>query len=208
MAKPLWTNFTDDEIKDIVKNATSFKEVQINLGYSSKSGSIPERLRKMFDEKGIDYSHFKGHAWNKKEVPLSDKNDFGILNKTSIRKILLEERPYKCEICGIDSWQGKTIALQVHHKDGDSSNNTRENLQLLCPNCHSQTDNWCHKNVKTKISDEEFLNTLKNSNSICEACRKLGITPNQSNYNRARKLLKGSKVTNLTVGKTTDGSGA
>ena len=190
MAKPLWSNFTDDELKDIVKNSTAFKEVQIKLGYSSKSGSIPERLRKVFDEKEIDYSHFKGHAWNKKEVPIDQKNDFGVLNKTSIRNILLKEREYKCENCGITSWLGKSIALQVHHKDGDSSNNIRENLQLLCPNCHSQTDNWCHKNVKSnKITDEEFLEALKNSNSICDACRKLGLTPNQSNYNKARKLL-------------------
>ena len=55
MAKPLWSNFTDDELRDIVKNSTAFKEVQIKLGYSSKSGSIPERLRKVFDEKKIDY---------------------------------------------------------------------------------------------------------------------------------------------------------
>lgn len=190
MAKPLWQNFSDDELKEIVATSISFREVQTRLGYSSKSGSISERLRKVFDEKQIDYSHFKGHAWNKKTVPLSELNDFGVLNKTSIRTILLKERPYQCECCGISSWLNKSITLEVHHKDGNSNNNVRDNLILLCPNCHSQTDNWRHKNVKSNhISDDVFLETLNNSNSICDACRQLGITPNQSNYNRARKLL-------------------
>ena len=190
MAKPLWQNFTDNELQEIVNNSISFREVQIKIGYSSKSGSIQERLKKIFDEKQIDYSHFKGHAWNKKETSLSEINDFGVLNKTSIRNILLQERLYQCECCGISEWMNKPITLEVHHKDGNSNNNIRANLMLLCPNCHSQTDNWRHKNIKfTKISDEEFLKTLQNSQSICDACRKLGITPNQSNYNKARKLL-------------------
>ena len=190
MAKPLWQNFSDIELQEIVNNSISFREVQTKLGYSSKSGSIPERLKKVFDEKQIDYSHFKGHAWNKKEIEISEINDFGVLNKTSIRNILLQERPYQCECCGISNWMGNPLTLEVHHKDGNSNNNVRTNLILLCPNCHSQTDNWCHKNVKTtRISDEEFLQILENSNSICDACRKLGITPNQSNYTRAKKLL-------------------
>lgn len=190
MAKSLWQNFSDIELQEIVNNSISFREVQTKLGYSSKSGSIPGRLKAVFDEKLIDYSHFKGQAWNKKEVEISETNDFGVLNKTSIRNILLQERPYQCECCGISDWMGKPLTLEVHHKDGNSNNNVRTNLILLCPNCHSQTNNWRHKNVKTtRISDEEFLQALENSNSICDACRKLGITPNQSNYTKAKKLL-------------------
>ena len=51
MAKPLWQNFSDDELKEIVATSISFREVQIRLGYSSKSGSISERLRNVFDER-------------------------------------------------------------------------------------------------------------------------------------------------------------
>lgn len=190
MAKPLWQNFTDEELRKIVASSISFREVQTRLGYSTKSGSIPERLKLIFDEKQIDYSHFKGNAWNKKVVPISEINDFGVLNKTTIREIILKERSYQCENCGISNWLNKPITLEIHHKDGNSNNNTRKNLILLCPNCHSQTENWRHKNVKSnRISDDEFLEALHNANSICDACRKLGITPNQSNYSRARKLL-------------------
>ena len=178
------------ELKEIVKNNTSFSEVMRQLGYQSFT-SQQSALKQYLDDNNIDYSHFKGHAWNKTEIPLSDDNDFGVVNKRTIREILLKERPYKCEKCGLTDWLGEPISLQVHHIDGNSNHNTRNNLMLLCPNCHSQTDNWCHKNVNrhTNIDDNIFLEALKNNDSICAACRELGITPNQNAYIRARKLL-------------------
>ena len=49
-----------------------------------------------------------------------------------------------CEICGqSEMWNGKPLRLQVHHVDADNLNNELGNLQVLCPNCHTQTDNWC-----------------------------------------------------------------
>lgn len=50
----------------------------------------------------------------------------------------------KCEKCGwgeVNPYTGK-IPLQVHHIDGDCTNNSEENLQLLCPNCHSLTETY------------------------------------------------------------------
>lgn len=55
----------------------------------------------------------------------------------------------KCECCGNTGvWMGQKLILQLHHKDGNHKNNAIENLQILCPNCHSQTDNYCNKNRK------------------------------------------------------------
>ena len=52
----------------------------------------------------------------------------------------LKER--KCECCGNTEWMGKPIALELHHLDGDNTNNKLENLQILCPNCHAQTTTY------------------------------------------------------------------
>ena len=188
IAKYKQVSLTD--LEKIVKNSTSFSEVMRQLGYTSFT-SQQSALKQYLDDNNIDYSHFKGHAWNKKEISLSNTSDFGVVNKRSIREMLLKERPYKCEQCGLTEWLNNPIILQVHHIDGNSNNNTRDNLMLLCPNCHSQTDNWCNKNVNrhTNISDETFLEALKNADSICAACRLLGITPNQNAYLRAKKLL-------------------
>lgn len=54
----------------------------------------------------------------------------------------------KCEICGISEWLGKTINCELHHKDGNKNNHKLENLQILCPNCHSQTDTYKALNIK------------------------------------------------------------
>ena len=56
----------------------------------------------------------------------------------------------KCECCGISEWNGKSLNLELHHIDGNSHNHLLDNLQLLCPNCHSQTDNFRSKNIKHK----------------------------------------------------------
>lgn len=65
-----------------------------------------------------------------------------------IRKYLFEKNECKCEICG---WGEKNeytgnVPLQIHHIDGDCKNNKEENLQLLCPNCHSLTENFGKRN--------------------------------------------------------------
>jgi len=64
----------------------------------------------------------------------------------ALKKYLLETRGENCEECkqgGI--WNNKPLVLQVDHMDGDSDNNYPSNLRLLCPNCHTQTENFGSK---------------------------------------------------------------
>lgn len=64
-----------------------------------------------------------------------------------IKRYILEKQEGKCASCGIDSWLGSSITLELDHKDGNSDNNTEKNLRCLCPNCHSQTPTYKAKNV-------------------------------------------------------------
>jgi DNA-binding CsgD family transcriptional regulator len=62
-----------------------------------------------------------------------------------IREGLKAER---CEGCGLVDWQGDPITLALHHVNGVRDDNRLENLQLLCPNCHSQTDTFAGRNLR------------------------------------------------------------
>lgn len=52
----------------------------------------------------------------------------------------------RCEQCGIAQWRGKPLSMHLHHVNGDGHDNRLENLQLLCGNCHSQTDTYGGRN--------------------------------------------------------------
>jgi hypothetical protein len=52
----------------------------------------------------------------------------------------------RCERCGIEGWLGAPLSMALHHVNGDGSDNRFENLQMLCPNCHSQTPNFAGRN--------------------------------------------------------------
>ena len=93
--------------------------------------------------------------------------------KSNYKNLMNAGIPYKCDICGIVNWNGGEIKLQIHHKDGNRLNNEIENLQILCPNCHSQTDTWCSKNRKQtkktclKCGKEIAKGTIT---GICRTC--------------------------------------
>lgn len=69
----------------------------------------------------------------------------------SARKRLLEETNYTCQKCGTgNNWEGEPLSLELDHIDGNNKNRKRENLRILCPNCHSQTPTHRSKNIKYK----------------------------------------------------------
>jgi hypothetical protein len=69
------------------------------------------------------------------------------------KRLLKETFGNKCNICGIEDWQGKPIVFEVNHIDGRAYNNTMNNLELICLNCHSQTETFRNKN---KNSDRTY----------------------------------------------------
>ncbi len=72
---------------------------------------------------------------------LQESNTEDLAHESRKRKVFLEQDE-SCLQCGIADWQGQPLTFELDHIDGDKLNNTRENLRVLCPNCHAQTDTW------------------------------------------------------------------
>lgn len=150
--------FTDEELIDAVKQSLSIANVCRILGLKPRGGNY-KTLKYKFEELNIDTSHFTGQGWNigmkfnpskkftAKEALIENSP---CKNLGSIKRILINEnlKEYKCEICGLTEWMGSPISLELHHINGNNRDNRLENLQWLCPNCHSMTDNFRgrHKN--------------------------------------------------------------
>ena len=121
----------------------------------------------------------------------------GMVNR---RRRVFEEQNFCCNNCKISEWLNIPIILELEHKDGNTHNNDRNNLEGLCPNCHSLTETWRGRNKYARIglvdvTDEYLLQCLTSSETIRQGLLKAGIAAKGNNYVRAKKLLEnlGSK---------------
>ncbi len=145
-----------------LSESVSLKELGMKLGYSLKgsglSGGVHKLLKQKIEEYKLNDSHLKGQAWAKglsrdnntivdkiakqKELPWNEcfRNGSKIKNQDLLKKLVKsKKREYKCERCGIKEWQGEIVVLEIHHINNKFNDNQEENLQILCPNCHSHT---------------------------------------------------------------------
>ena len=186
-----WEKFSDEELKTIVQNSLSYREVALKLGYSDKSGNIGNAAKEMIELKGFNTNHFLGQGWNKNNFDYNRFQSGKAIKSAEAVPALVELRGHKCENCGTETWLNQPIPLEVHHIDGDRLNNTLENLQLLCPNCHALTSNFKGKNMNgdRKVDDEILVDALKNSTSIRQALISVGLAGRGGNYDRAHELI-------------------
>lgn len=122
--------------------STSFKRDVINQQVSLKMQG-----RTHSDEtKSKIRQNWRGHIFtndDREKAILLSKNkakgkSFDLASSNEKRRRILEEQNNNC-LCGIHNWNDKNLVLELDHIDGDKKNNKRENLRMLCPNCHSQT---------------------------------------------------------------------
>lgn len=189
-------NYSKELLEQNVKDCYSIAELCRRIGLKPV-GSNYVTVRKKLSEFNVDYSHFKGQGWNK---------DLCNINKTaliSLNDILKENTNYsshnlklrlfkegikeqKCEICGKSEWEGVPIHLELHHINGNHYDNRLENLQILCPNCHSNTSNFRNRN-RTSITEIPNHLYTKKEKPVC-TCLYCGKTFTSDRSDRVRKF--------------------
>jgi HNH endonuclease len=133
-----YRNYTNDDILNGVKQVKSVSALLKLLDLKPSGGNFSNMKRKL-QQLNADCSHFTGMAWSKGEQ-LKDWSNYS--KCTNLKPHLIKLRSNTCECCKNTLWLDKSIKLEVHHIDGDRTNNNLNNLQLLCPNCHAYTDGF------------------------------------------------------------------
>jgi Zn finger protein HypA/HybF involved in hydrogenase expression len=84
----------------------------------------------------------------KKNIKKRIKNLADYSSRASVRKQIIQNNliEYKCEKCQIYTWEGQKLSLHLDHINGKNWDHRLENLRFLCPNCHSQTNNYTGRN--------------------------------------------------------------
>ena len=193
-----WEKFSKEELEQFIKESYSYAQVCEKVGYSGGSG--PKAIKEMIEHYNFDVSHFKGQAWNKDGFNYERFTSGKVIKSANAIDALVALRGRKCEKCQNEKWFDQPITLELHHLDGDKLNNEMDNLVLLCPNCHSYTDNWRGKNInlgKEKIQEQDYVEALISSPNIRQALLKLGLTAKGANYTRARELIIKYNITHL-----------
>ncbi len=148
--------YSDEQLAEAVKSCYSMRAVLRMVGLVPAGGNY-EAVKKRIRELRLDTSHFTGQGHLRGRThqygtrPLAQVLVHRKLENTwRLRVRLLKEglRERCCEKCGLTEWFGEPIPLELHHKDGDRTNNRLQNIELLCPNCHAFTDNYRGKKKK------------------------------------------------------------
>lgn len=148
-----------DEIYKWVEEKKSFRYMQSQLQCTYRT------LKKLLRDLNINYNgDFKpfecGYNGILNHGKTSVKEYLGTdkyISTNKLKKKLIEEgiKEYKCENCNNSEWLGNKIPLELHHINGNPYDNSLENLQLLCPNCHTFTNTFRGKNRKSNKKDKK-----------------------------------------------------
>jgi hypothetical protein len=119
----------------------------------------PSTLETYLKKLGIEYKGNPGMSGKKTDPKRKSAIEYmekEIVVTSKLRLKLIEDglKDKKCEKCGISNWQGEDLPLELHHIDGNRFNNNIDNLQILCPNCHSLTPNHSKKKIENTLTSK------------------------------------------------------
>lgn len=176
MAQAKIDNFSEQELRDIVANSLSMKEVCQKVGYTS-SGSNHKTVQSRLDKYNISTEHFTHQT---RQIIIRSPENVFIENSTANQNVLRkwykkgEYTPYKCAICGLEPfWNGQPLTLTLDHINGHNHDDRLENLRWICPNCDRQLPTFAGKNNRNYNSfPHDDKKSISKKSNYCIDCGK------------------------------------
>ena len=179
---------------EIVKAAKTITEILNYFGLPKNQGCYNRIFHKYIKENNINIDHllkFNKQRVFSKKIPLKELLVSGTFRATtSLKERLLKENLIfnKCYECNLLSeWNGRKLVLHLDHIDGNNTNNLINNLRLLCPNCHSQTETYCGSNKKNKQNAYKYI------------CKKCGSKKKTTDSIQCINCANNDKVKNTKI---------
>jgi Zn finger protein HypA/HybF involved in hydrogenase expression len=149
--------FTKEQLIEACSSSKSKREILFKIGLKETGGNY-KQLEKYCKEEDIKLDHLIGQGWRKGSTkPIKERKKLeeilvenNFYNSYRLKNRLIKENifEHKCYKCGLKEWLGQIIPIELEHINGIKEDNRLENLTLLCPNCHAQTDTYRGKNIR------------------------------------------------------------
>lgn len=150
--------YSVEQLREAVKRGECWSDVCRSVNVTICTFNF-KRMQKLCADHSIDYTHFaerRKRTFRRNKRNWSDSEVYceqSLFPRSQLRRKFLIDKfvPYCCALCkNKGEWFGKMLTLEVEHKNGINDDNTKSNLEWLCPNCHSQTPTY--RNSKNRAT--------------------------------------------------------